>query len=153
MTATIPPSGSMDSDAAPGPTRLATVDRLSVRDIFDFRFEKYLTPWIIRGYWILALVFAVLYLVIATVDNVIDMMPGSQPKPGIAAKMPIDLGIDLPGVTREKTLWSRFTGFLWKWKYLVGTPVAVTLVRIWCEMAIVLFNISNSLKVIERREL
>jgi hypothetical protein len=139
-------------DMASGPLRLLKTEGFSLWYIFDFKFEHYLTPWIIRAYWILALVLGALAMIVYTVDNVGSLFAKeaqfSAPRIGVA--------FDSHGPNwsspHEQSLSAKLVEFVWRWKFTITIPLSLAMVRVFCELAIVVFNIANSLKTIERRK-
>lgn len=121
--------------------------------VFDFRFRYYLTPYIVRITWVLALVGASLYFIsstfitpFATADKRApvefdrrDLDP-DHPKgraPQKEAKEPSNLTKALGEIVD----WVLTSGIR-----LVGLVVGLMYVRVLAEMTIVVFNISNDIK-------
>jgi predicted Zn finger-like uncharacterized protein len=122
-----------------------------LRQLFDFRVEKYLTLYIVRLYWFLALVAVGLYL-----GGVILSLVLEGPQTAFRPPTSEDSLLELLGQSRQST--SEYAGILnaydrFKWfslKVIFGIS-SVLMVRVWCEVLVVAFNIANSLRSIEQK--
>lgn len=120
-------------------------------DIFDWRFKKYLTPWILRITWIIVLVVAALGIG----SQILLMMGTWLPEIGWGAGDDGGMGNRFPGeFERDPVLpfWLRirFAESLVRLSVVLGVIVALLWIRVILELAIVLFNIATSLTSIER---
>ena len=110
--------------------------------LFDIRFERYLTPWIIRVSWILFLIFAALALVGWTLSAVGgglgDASPDMLARPGRPSS-PTKPIVSVEAIIR----------FINTVKIVIGVCLLVLYIRVFCECIIVIFNIAASLKAIE----
>jgi hypothetical protein len=113
--------------------------------IFDFKFERYLTPWIIRATWVLSLC---LFAFIAC--GVLYDWIG--PAPGIPDKYK-----DMPAEFWEKYPMKRTAGtsFVWDSVYWIATKLGWVFVVMWVRMlletGVVLFNIARTLTAIDNK--
>lgn len=128
---------SNDSEQWPS-YRRAVQDRFqpatSVLHIFDWRFEKYLTPWIVRITWIVFLVsFALTLLWIAYF--IVAIVAGGNPLGG---------GLGLLNISLVAIAFSLAT-------YTIGIAATMMWVRVVLEMIIVVFNIATTLSRMEKQ--
>jgi hypothetical protein len=122
-----------------------------LRQLFDFRVEKYLTLYIVRMYWILALVAVGLYL-----GGVVLSLVLEGPQVAFRAPTSEDSLLELLGQSRPSTseyahvlaAYDRFKWFSLKVIFGIST---ILMVRVWCEILVVAFNMANSLKSIEQK--
>lgn len=113
--------------------------------LLDLRFERYLTPWIIRISWILVLLFATFMIAswalrtvtggfaadsISDVSGRMGARPTRAPTP---ARPEVVTAIKLADAAMA----------------IIGVPLAVLYSRVFCECLIVIFHVANSLKTIE----
>lgn len=135
--------------------RLTRVDKFTIWHLFDFKFQYYLTPWIIRAYWVLTLLTTSIYLVFLTVVLIFSFAPDvsfststSQPSsgwtPGTVPSSPSEFSI------RAIAVIARIVRYI---AAVVVAIFAVLTVRIICEILIVIFNIATTLTNIERQTL
>jgi ABC-type multidrug transport system fused ATPase/permease subunit len=121
-------------------------------DLFDWKFEKYLTPWILRFTWIAALVIVSLMLLFSMASFVLSYMPDLQ-QAEVAAVAPARI----PGPPPEANVGSRFAV-----KFLamagriillvvsfVGTIIGLLMFRVTLESVFILFHIAKSLASID----
>ena len=122
----------------------------SLVDILDWRFRKYLTPWILRVTWVIVLVLAPLWILLLLVQIVGIWLPDLQ--------WTADAGSQAADQLRRETLrepvlpwWfqMRVAATVWQISRIAGTAVAILWVRVVLELAIVLFNIATTLTTIE----
>lgn len=118
----------------------------SVADFFDFRFHRYLTPWIVRISWMIVLLLAVgwgLLISYAYVSSLLDNSGqgaevsnafGSADRPGNVFGSPFFLktGVFLTGMT--------------------AVLLSVLWIRVLFELIILGFSIGNSLRAIRERD-
>jgi DNA-directed RNA polymerase subunit RPC12/RpoP len=117
--------------------------------LFDFRFERYLTPWIIRTSWLLILALAAFSLLNAGLHAVGSAAPTKPSFPSVSPTEPIfdpsslpaepPFGVDLALRLTRAAVWC------------LATVLAVLYLRVICEVFIVIFNIATSLKAIEKQ--
>ncbi|MGH7135993.1 MAG: DUF4282 domain-containing protein [Pirellulales bacterium] len=117
--------------------------------LFDLRFERYLTPWIIRSSWILILALAAFSLLGAGLHAFGSAAPAKPSFPSVSPTDPIfdpssmpaepPFGVDLALRLTRAAVWC------------LATVLAVLYLRVICEVFIVVFNIATSLKTIERQ--
>lgn len=142
--------------------QLLAFEPKSIIDLLDWRFEKYLTPWIIRIAWLAILVLAgtvLLYFSVETVYKAVFNEPLSDHLPGLR-----DILKDDPprfrqvGGPREKVVVEFRPGeFVNRLVGALGKLLAVSIVaiftvlwlRVACESVIVIFNIATSLRRLE----
>ncbi len=110
--------------------------------ILDFRFEKYVTPVIIRITWILTLIIAAMLLIFQLYVDVASLFPESPS----ATAPPSDFEFRPDGRVVDKLV--QFGFFLVRY---TGIFMALLWVRVWLETMIVLFNIAQSLISIDRK--
>ena len=139
----------------------------SVFDLLDFRFKKYLTPWIIRLTWILVLAWATICVLVILFGFVVSWLPSIQDatpsRPSQSS--PFEDSPDEPSVEFDPspiTEWfsQRLSASIGLVTLLFGIVLSVLWARVVLELAIVLFNIATTLGSIndkaesfERREL
>jgi hypothetical protein len=122
-------------------------------DVFDWKFEKYLTPWIIRLTWIATLGVSALWIVGILILTVMSLAP--EVTAGTASKRnrergdsEIEYEIRAPKVNMERmqrpiiAICSAATA-------CIGVLIGLLWTRVILECAIVLFNMANSLTNIE----
>ena len=118
--------------------------------IIDFRFQRYLTPYILRLFWLLALIGSLLGLFTSTF--VTPFSDTVEPSARVGLDSP--RARPIPATTKEVKepselsqafgkiiVWFMQTGIR-----IVGTLMALMLFRVMAELAIVVFNISKDLK-------
>ena len=119
-------------------------------DLFDWRFRKYLTPWILRVTWIIVLLVAFLWILLQLFWMLTVWLPDMQwaadAAPQVAGRLP-------RGNIREPLLplWLgyRLQGTLWHITAIAGSVIALLWVRVALEIAVVLFNIATTLTAIQ----
>jgi len=117
-------------------------------DLFDWKFEKYLTPWIVRFTWLAVLALTSLWLTLVLISTVASFMPVEAPR---RPSMDFEFRSPQDVIPGNAWLWSaifRIVG--------VGTAVAFTIlwllwVRVLLESAIVIFNIAKTLASIDEK--
>jgi hypothetical protein len=124
-------------------------------DIFDWRFEKYLTPWIVRLNWIMALVLASMWIVFITGSTIWSMMPDNnpsasmarprvsspfsvQPPPSNTGRLPAWLVVNAIKVGTAATM-------------IAGAIYMLLTLRLSLEFAIVIFNIAKTVESIDEK--
>ncbi len=125
----------------------------SLLDLFDFKFEKYLTPWIIRITWGLVLGCAAMWIMAIGLGIVATWMPEStQARERPEAR-------ERPNATRLEFIAPNAEAPIWLRKRLITTVagitgciaviIAVLWIRVSLETVIVVFNMAKSLASID----
>jgi hypothetical protein len=119
--------------------------------LFDVRVEKYLTLYIVRMYWILALFAVALFLVGIVLSLVLE-----GPRAAFRAPTSEDSLLQMLGQPRQSTseyanVLQAYDRFKWFSLKLIFGISSILMVRVWCEMLVVAFNIANSLKSIDEK--
>lgn len=134
-------------------------------DLFDFKFEKYLTPWIIRLTWAVALVVSAVWLAMLLFGVVWTLIPSAAEANLSQTQLRAEQELTSPGLEAPETESPRSR---LKWRPLklppqvvLATAMALTTiiaimvcllwVRVFLETVIVVFNIATTLKDIERK--
>jgi hypothetical protein len=122
-----------------------------LRQLFDFRVEKYLTLYIVRLYWLLAIMAVGLYL-----GGVVLSLVLEGPQVAFRAPTSEDSFLELLGQSRPSTseyahLLAAYDRFKWFSLKLIFGISSILMVRVSCEMLVVAFNIANSLKSIDEK--
>jgi len=116
-------------------------------DFFDWKFEKYLTPWIVRVTWILCLALAVIAISLVLIAVVASWAPETNMK--LPEGRPRIFELQSPSLPRwlSSRVASTVSGFM-----LVFSALLTLLwIRVILEMAIVFFNVATTLATIEKR--
>lgn len=123
-------------------------------DIFDWKFEKYLTPWILRLVWICCLVGAGFWLLLLTLSTIGSFFPmessGSFRRASSSSVAGMLQAIPLIRSLGPETLVNiaKFFGFV---ILLTGATLFLLWIRVILESFIVIFNIATSLKSIDEK--
>ena len=121
----------------------------SVLDIFDWKFKKYLTPWILRITWAIVLCVAPLFIAVQLLQIIGIWLPAVN----WSADARPDVDVRVPQGTSEPLLpwWFqvRVAQSVWQISSIAGTAIAMLWIRVLLELAIVLFNIATTLTSIE----
>jgi len=133
-------------------------DSTSILDIFDWRFKKYLTPWILRVTWVFILFVTALWVA----GNLFDILSSWLPEMDWASNEraidrrdgPGDLGPAKPGLPRWLIEWmircgSTIARTMFGIAKIAAGAIMLLLLRVVFEVAIVLFNIATTLTTIE----
>jgi len=125
----------------------------SIFDIFDWRFRKYLTPWILRITWAIVLVVASLLILLLLVQVVGIWLPDFQWSE-IAASGVGDRTRHMETRTPSETwlpfwLRIRIVRTVWQITQIAATAISILWIRVLLELAIVLFNIATTLSSID----
>jgi Zn-finger nucleic acid-binding protein len=131
----------------------------SYLDIFDWQFKKYLTPWILRVTWVLVLVAAGLWVIGNLFEIISYWLPamewGAEEAPAMARGIPREVKPAEPMLP----LWlirlvakfgNSVAGTLYGIVKIAAGAIALLLLRVVFEVAIVLFNIATTLTTIEK---
>lgn len=118
-----------------------------IDNVFDFRFRRYLTPYIIRAFWILALVGTLVFLVQSTLIAPFSDKPDIDTLRGTAKQtVPTAKPSELSKSFSEILAWV-ITSVL----KTIGCILLLMFIRVAAELAIVVFNISKDLKRLENQ--
>ena len=125
----------------------------SILDIFDWRFKKYLTPWILRVTWLIVLFVAALWVIYQLFNFLAAWLPEVRWDTGMNVTDLADARNREPAAEPMLPFWFKIRLFN---SLLAITKIAVTaIVMLWIrvafEMAIVLFNIATTLTGIENQ--
>jgi len=123
----------------------------SLFDIFDFKFEKYVTPIIVKVTWVLVVVIAGLWITAATV-GIIASMPQKgfgeiRGSAGYGA-MPLREIKDSTVSLEVRLLFMRAFMFV---VTIISTVIGLLWARVALEAMIVLFNIANAAASIDSK--
>ena len=115
--------------------------------LFDWRFEYYLTPWIIRFLWIaFLLITAVLFLL-----NTFGLIAGLLPDLSSSPAQPNWGGGNEPGgFALPSWLTVRFVKILLYVMYIIGSIIGILVTRMILEMIIVVFRIAEDIGTLKR---
>ena len=125
----------------------------SILDIFDWRFKKYLTPWILRVTWLIVLFVAALWVIYQLFCFVGAWLPEVRWDTGGG-------GADFADQMRRQRepaaepmlpIWfvARLFNSFWAITQIALTAIVMLWIRVAFEVAIVLFNIATTLTGIE----
>lgn len=132
----------------------------SIVDLFDWRFEKYLTPWIVRLTWLATLAMFSLWalgLLVGYVTSSIETVSVDGDDSGTGSDAVTDYDFREPDES-EVSFDSPLDSQWMKWQAIrtvallsaiVGCFFCLLWVRVLLELAIVAFNIANTLTDIE----
>lgn len=116
---------------------------------FDFRFEMYLTPLIIRATWIIAIACTVVGLSGLAMSLAITAAPEKQGPQMQRGGVPMDVGIE--ELHAPQAVVANYGA--WKTVFyaavFVGSILALLWLRVCLEAVIVIFNIAESLESID----
>jgi hypothetical protein len=131
----------------------------SLLDIFDFRFEAFVTPIIIRTTWVLVLIGACLYSAWALysaleteskyqirLPEMTATEPATKTSPTVIKKPPTMEELEAEA-KRSETM----RNLVWFGFKLIALCLSLLWVRVSLEMTIVAFNIANSLQSIDQK--
>lgn len=159
------PPGTFDTIAAAArrdfshATRRRFKPSTSALDLFDWKFERYVTPWVVRVTWIAILALSTIWLLLLLVGLLFAMLPeGSNvatPNTGNTFQQPRMSGYEFspPAAvdnSRQYLLRNAVAvfGFI---TAIIGLMIFLLWVRVVLESLIVLFNIAESLTSIDSR--
>jgi hypothetical protein len=127
-------------------------------DLFDFSFNRYVTPLIVKITWVLTLVLASIWLLLIAVALVMDLMPDSQDSTRMQRSPQFSRRFE-PQFNPRSQLSER-VDYAW-WRGLVRVIILVTQLtgailfvlwmRVVLESVIVVFNMAASLRSIDRK--
>ncbi len=117
--------------------------------LFDWRFRRYLTPWIVRVTWIVFLLMTAMWLLILLIGFIVSITPvdstSIRPKP---VNNPFQQ-FKQPETSTGGTL--QYVAMLIS--VAITTLLGVLWVRVILELVIVRFNMAHSLETIEKKSL
>jgi hypothetical protein len=130
-------------------------------DLFDFRFEKSLTPWIVRLSWVLILIVGALWIVaivVGVLGAVLPDIPDSERYATEARLKTYSPAVgSIPGNTPSSGTTPSLTSALRvnRWLAVLTGGISVLLGVLWLrvvlESVIVLFNIAATVAQIDRK--
>ncbi len=125
----------------------------SILDIFDWRFKKYLTPWIIRVTWLIVLFVAALWVIYQMFDFLAAWLPEVRWDTGTNIADLADARNREPAAGPMLPFWFkiRLLNSIWAITKIALSAIVVLWIRVAFEMTIVLFNIATSLTGIENQ--
>ena len=110
--------------------------------LFDWRFQRYLTPWVVRVTWVVFLALVVMWLLTLCLGVIVSILPFDPPAPANR-----EFGQFTQPQSSGLSLFAR---------YIAGLVTMVTLsllgvlwVRVTLELIIVRFNMAESLRSLE----
>jgi len=122
----------------------------SILDVFDFRFESFVTPIIIRTTWVLALVAAFIFAAAVLFFLLVPLPSTPPPAPqetfGSRPQFETKTVIEVPEFMSEIIPKLVTIGLLTLWLVL-----SLLWLRVGLEMTIVVFNIATSLQSIDKK--
>ncbi len=138
--------------------------------LLDVRFKHYLTPAIIRFTWVCVLIMSALWMLFLLIGFVASLIPSGDSPTASSSSIDLDavmqgdgdlgsltslLGGSLSGTPKEPTFFQSVKSFAFKLLMFASLLVGLILTVLWCrvmfETIIVVFDISNSLKSIDRK--
>ncbi|MEX0713162.1 MAG: DUF4282 domain-containing protein [Pirellulales bacterium] len=136
--------------------------RVSLADVaasaIDWRFQQYVTPWIVRVVWVAALVAACVYCLVAGVLAVyVGITAGDEPEPSQFSRenpfgFPELEGEELPAPSPAISFAQRFFGTIFAFLLSVSMAfLGLVVLRVYLEIIIVLFNIAATLAAMRSR--
>ena len=118
----------------------------SIFDVFDLRFETYVTPIIIRTTWVLFLIAAAIYLLQTTYESFI---PAFRSTRSVASSLEYEVNSMRATAELASNRWiSTLTSYAIR---LLTLSIALLWVRVCLETTIVIFNIATSLHSIDQK--
>ncbi|MGI9518460.1 MAG: DUF4282 domain-containing protein [Pirellulaceae bacterium] len=150
--------------------RTSQPSSLRLASLLDVRFTHYLTPAIIRFTWVCVLIMSALWMLFLMIGFFASMLPSGAEPSTSASSIDLDavmngdgdlgsltslLGSSLTGGQKEQTFFQSVKSFAFKLLAFLSLLVGLVLSVLWCrvmfETIIVVFDISNSLKSIDRK--
>ena len=129
------------------------VEARSLVEFFDFRFRRYLTPWIIRVSWPLVMTGALIWIMVVSYTFVSALIASGDLSVGPSENLPAASMAE--EVANQKNLFVISPFFMKSGLFLTGL-ITITLGLLWIrvvfETIILLFSIANTLRVIEDHE-
>lgn len=118
----------------------------SLLDIFDFRFEKFVTPIIIRITWIMVVAATVLFAIWSAYELVASELPVEKVEPKMQLEWRLPKGVDVSGGAVR--VGAKVFGYV---MWVIVLALLLLWIRVSLEMTIVAFNIATSLQSIDRK--
>jgi hypothetical protein len=120
--------------------------------VCDFRFRRYLTPWIVRVWWAMVLLLCILSFLFQSFPGSVlaALSPFQDERAATTSQFQISK-VAPQAEVHKPTKAEKAMGELLDWGFttvvrLISTLIGLTCLRVLAELMIVLFNISNSLK-------
>ena len=126
----------------------------SALDLLDWRFEKYLTPWIVRVTWIVVLTLSAIWLLLLTIGLAASMLPQGSGETVTRSSSDSSYTVRSFGTPRSGASAYVIRNTVAVMTYvtaLFGLALFLLWVRVMLESLIVLFNIAESLNTIDSR--
>lgn len=122
-------------------------------DLFDWKFEKYLTPWIVRFTWVAVVVIAGLWLMFVTVSLLLTFVPDvATPANDFEPSSPFSSSPQFEiSLSDSPWLWLLVFRIVGGLTILFVTLIWLLWIRVLLESAIVIFNIARSLASIDEK--
>jgi hypothetical protein len=114
-------------------------------DLFDWKFEKYLTPWIVRFTWLAVLIVTGLWLTFVGLSFILSFFPELAFSSSPFSRSP------RIGISDDPWLWLLIFRVIGLCTTLIATIVSLLWTRVLLESAIVIFNIAKSLASIDEK--
>jgi len=127
--------------------RLQTAE--SWLDLFDWKFKKYLTPWIVRATWIIFLVLVGIWLALQLLGIVLFILSLVAPSTELMEQQGNFGAPQFEPANRDLKGWA--TGVFVSAQVVIVGFVLILWVRVVLESIIVLFNIAASLDSIDNK--
>ena len=119
-------------------------------DLFDWKFEKYLTPWIVRATWVVCVALAALWLSLIVFATVWAMVPDIESNSSERPNVPFE-GPEFRAPTLPRWLTARVASVLGGITLACSVILGVLWLRVLLETVIVLFNIATTLTSIDQK--
>lgn len=118
-------------------------------DFFDWKFEKYLTPWIVRATWLACVSLAALWIAVISIGTLVSWAPDIESSP--SARRPVTRfeGPEIRTPTLPRWLTSRAASTGYSVTGICFVVIVILWIRVFLETAIVLFNIASTLTSID----
>ena len=151
-----PPQPAIGISTEEGTTVRKQTKSTGIVALLDLRFERYLTPLILRIYWVLALIAASIAIIGACISWYGEMFPAETRKERGQFEFRVPAtrseGLERPKPSETSREIARFFYNSKEAIYKIIIVIAgILFVRIFCESMIVLFDISTTLKAIDKR--
>ncbi len=116
--------------------------------LLDLRFERYLTPWIVRFTWHAALILGLGAICLWTIGSLADLLSSPRPTSPTGGEGGFQFAPDFLLEVLDTRLARHFVA--WCVQVLI-IAFGLLYVRVICEAVIVLFHVSNTLADIRRQ--
>ncbi len=139
-------------------TRFLSTEPSSWLDIFEWRFERYLTPWIIRVTWLLILFSTGAWVLLSLAEAGYAVAVNRTVWEDLAGTQALKLQRDAPPKVDRQVIefkpeqlgQKRIRAIGWALGSILGSAFALLYLRVLCEFLIVLFNIASRLQRMEQ---